>query len=258
MSAIASIILGLIVTAAEQHLGSESAAFAPTSWGVGFTTLLRLLLLPALTVLNHNQVADIDIFSIVLGVILSLAGLFYAFKLFFEILKRYATLYMIVIFAPVLLLFAMIPGKQDIIKKWLRAVVANTLIFPAVTLVIITGVFVTQAGDRFLSLGDPTGNPVSGLLTGAAGSATFAGFLALGMLSIATKLPKTILSFFQVSTPALLADAWGVGMAGYKGGLAGINKYAVSPATDVVRSKSLVKPILDRSPKPVQKILLAG
>ncbi len=74
--------------------------------------------------------------GLVMSIILALAILFGMVKLFFELLKSYATILMSVIFAPLYLMMGAIPGKNAF-TPWLKNMIGNLAAFPTVLLFVM-------------------------------------------------------------------------------------------------------------------------
>ena len=66
---------------------------------------------------------------ILLSLVVFLTGLFIFFRIFFSFFKAYIQIILLVIFAPVMLLFHAIPG-QKVFSKWIKDLLANLLTFP--------------------------------------------------------------------------------------------------------------------------------
>ncbi len=73
--------------------------------------------------------------GLTLTVVIAIAILIAAFKLFFELLRAYATAVVHIVLAPLELMIGAIPG-QNVFVKWFKAVVGNLLPFPTVLFVI--------------------------------------------------------------------------------------------------------------------------
>jgi hypothetical protein len=74
--------------------------------------------------------------GITLSLVLAVAVLIGTFKLFFELLKSYATVVLHVVTAPLVLMGGAIPGKNSF-GPWLKNIVANLSAFPVVLMVVI-------------------------------------------------------------------------------------------------------------------------
>lgn len=74
--------------------------------------------------------------GLTLTIVLAVAVLIGAVRLFFELLKSYAAIILYVVAAPLLLMFGAIPGK-DVFWPWLKGIIGNLVAFPAVLLMLI-------------------------------------------------------------------------------------------------------------------------
>ncbi|MBP7700882.1 hypothetical protein KA111_02350 [Candidatus Woesebacteria bacterium] len=74
--------------------------------------------------------------GVTLSLVLAVAILIGTFKLFFELLKSYATVVLSVVTAPLLLLGGAFPGK-NVFGPWVKNIVANLSAFPVVLMVVI-------------------------------------------------------------------------------------------------------------------------
>jgi hypothetical protein len=74
--------------------------------------------------------------GLTLTLVLAVAVLIGAIRLFFELLKSYAAVILYVVAAPLLLMFGAFPGK-DVFWPWLKGIIGNLIAFPAVLLMMI-------------------------------------------------------------------------------------------------------------------------
>ncbi len=74
--------------------------------------------------------------GLTLTLVLAVAVLIGAVRLFFELLKSYAAVILYVVAAPLLLMFGAFPGK-DVFWPWLKGIIGNLIAFPAVLLMLI-------------------------------------------------------------------------------------------------------------------------
>lgn len=77
--------------------------------------------------------------------VIAVAILIATFRTFFALLMAYIGIILATIFAPIQLMLNAIPG-QNTFSTWLKGLVANALIFPAISIIIILGIFLA-AGD---------------------------------------------------------------------------------------------------------------
>ncbi len=74
--------------------------------------------------------------GLTLTVVLAVAVLIGVFKLFFELLRSYATAVIYIVAAPLLLMLGAIPG-QNAFMQWFKALIGNLLPFPTVLVVMV-------------------------------------------------------------------------------------------------------------------------
>jgi hypothetical protein len=84
---------------------------------------------------GDNLVAGV-IGGLTLTVVLAIAILIGTIKLFFELLKSYASVIISVVTSPLILMMGAIPGKNPIVP-WLKDLIGNLLPFPVVLLVLV-------------------------------------------------------------------------------------------------------------------------
>lgn len=100
-------------------------------------------------ILETTGVGDVLdwISGLTVGVIVSLAVLFGVFKLFFEVLKSYVSIILLIVFSPLILMIGAIPG-QNTFASWIKNLVGNLSIFPVILLMlIIKNQISTMGGD---------------------------------------------------------------------------------------------------------------
>lgn len=85
--------------------------------------------------------------GITLSLVLAVAVLIGTFKLFFELLRSYATVIVEVVIAPLKLMFGAIPGNNAF-TPWIKNIFANLLAFPTVLFVVILFYQFTDLGGR--------------------------------------------------------------------------------------------------------------
>lgn len=81
--------------------------------------------------------------GITVGLVIAIAVLIGAFKLFFELLKSYATIVLLVVTAPIQLMMGAIPGRNAF-TPWLMNLIANLSPFPTVLMVAVMFYLFTQ------------------------------------------------------------------------------------------------------------------
>ncbi len=109
--------------------------------------------------------------GITVGLIVAVAVLIATFKLFFELLKSYATIVLMVVTAPIQLMIGAIPGKNTV-SSWIKSLVGNLSAFPVVLMgfimfrIFVDGAMGTQSGGfmpPFL-LSNGTANSITALM----------------------------------------------------------------------------------------------
>lgn len=85
--------------------------------------------------------------GITLSLVLAVAVLIGTFKLFFELLRSYATVIIEVVIAPLKLMLGAMPGNNAFVP-WIKNIFANLLAFPTVLFVVILFYQFTDLGDR--------------------------------------------------------------------------------------------------------------
>ena len=87
----------------------------------------------------------------VLGYLIIAAWILFAvFKVFFQVLKAYIGIIFGIIFAPIILLFNAIPGR-DVFWGWFKSILANALLFPALAVMILVGVALVGGNNNMSS-----------------------------------------------------------------------------------------------------------
>lgn len=90
--------------------------------------------------------------GLTLTVVITIAVLIGAVRLFLELLKSYATIVLSVVLSPVMLMMGAIPGK-NVFGAWLKGIIGNLLVFPLVLLLVIMFVEFTAGGDSVTTTG---------------------------------------------------------------------------------------------------------
>lgn len=93
---------------------------------------------------NRNAIKALGFLGgLTLSVIVSLAVLFGIIKLFFELLRSYATVVLLTVVSPIILMMGAIPGNNAFMG-WVKQVAGNLLPFPTVLLIIVMFHFFTD------------------------------------------------------------------------------------------------------------------
>ncbi len=118
-----------------------------------------------------GQTAISWVSGITVGLIVAVAVLIATFKLFFELLKSYATIVLMVVTAPIQLMIGAIPGKNTV-SSWLKSLIGNLAAFPIVLIafimfrIFVDGAMGTQSGGfmpPFL-ISNGTANAIAALM----------------------------------------------------------------------------------------------
>jgi hypothetical protein len=119
-------------------------------WALSMSEAINATIEAALNDTFLELVYDAIPFSVTIGkLIISVAILFSLFKLFFQLLLAYIGIILQTILSPILILFNALPGSQSF-GNWLRNMLANVLIFPAVALLfLISAILIGQPGERW-------------------------------------------------------------------------------------------------------------
>ncbi|MCA9372589.1 ABC transporter ATP-binding protein [Candidatus Woesebacteria bacterium] len=85
---------------------------------------------------SANQIVSM-ISGLTLTLVLAIAMLIGVIRLFFEMLKSYATIIISVVMAPLLLMIGAIPGRSSTFGTWIKTLVGNLSPFPVVLAVLV-------------------------------------------------------------------------------------------------------------------------
>ncbi len=149
---------------------------------------------------------------ILLSLVVFLTGLFIFFRIFFQLFKAYIQIILLVIFAPVMLLFHAIPG-QKVFSKWIKDLLANLLTFPIVISLMIVSSIVVSIGNAGHHLAMPINRVGENLwrpplLTGTSETG-FSVLVGVGILFIIPEVLKSIKGFLGLKPSPIQP---GVGM----------------------------------------------
>lgn len=136
--------------------------------------------------------------------IIAIAIVFTAFKLFFALLGKYVAFVLATIFGPLLLVFSAVPGRGNIVWFWLRTLLTSLLSFPAVYAMLAIAAFITDA-PGWAAVHPMEDIQAPRMLYYALGDPRFIkNLLGLGILLTAPKVPELIDQLFGVTpTPGL-------------------------------------------------------
>ncbi|MBI4036540.1 hypothetical protein HY386_01505 [Candidatus Daviesbacteria bacterium] len=165
------------------------------------------------------------ILGLILYVVLIIALLIAMFKLLFSLIGAYISVIVLTITAPLYFLIGSFPGKGNLVGEWIKSMVANVLIFPAVFLVFLFAAY----------MGSTPGNDMADVFRGVNGAGTFnanftlplfGGFpvdlvrllLAYGILLALPAVPDAVRKMFNVQGLGAFAET---AMGTFSGGAAG-------------------------------------
>ncbi len=189
--------------------GVIAALLGPIGWAVG-----GVLAAPA-------------ILTTLLGLILLIALIVQMFKLFFALLNSYIQILVFTIAGPLMITFGAIPGRGGIVSFWIRGILANALVFPAVFAALMFA-------GAILSNTNPNDWQVSPPLFAGLKAEVLRVILAYGIILGTPSIPGIVREVFKVKGPQAFAQAamagamagYGVGKAGYGAGTAGFKQQA--------------------------------
>lgn len=129
------------------------------------------------------------LFSLILLIIV----LYVMIKLFISLLKSYISIILSVIFGPLQITLGILPGNQGGFGAWLRNILANAMVFPAVAIFIFFSWYLGKLISHSISETQIWTPP------GLSGSSQLAiGLISLGMILIVHKIPDIIKEALQV------------------------------------------------------------
>ncbi|MGI5898192.1 MAG: hypothetical protein ACOX6Q_03485 [Candidatus Dojkabacteria bacterium] len=163
--------------------------------------------LTALAKLGGNLVLKGIMLPFVIGliynIIILLVCAYASFKLFLTMFTTYIKIFLNVILGPLQILSGSIPGNSSAVTNWLKSVIANVLVFPAIFIVINFAVY----------LGYEIGVPDDFNYFGHGGSlwpsfiANIRGVILIGAYFFASNIPGVINGFLKVGASKEMAAA---------------------------------------------------
>ncbi|MEK7611551.1 MAG: hypothetical protein AAB486_04245 [Patescibacteria group bacterium] len=140
------------------------------------------------------QVKIDDKINWLIETLLSLFALSVVLKLFWTLLSRYVTLIMQAILGPLHMVIGIIPGRDDAAGRWIKEMLVNVLTFPGMLFLINIAYVVLDNSARI---------PLPTIVIDPAGGANpqqinISGMMALGILSMAPKIPAMLEEMFDV------------------------------------------------------------
>ncbi len=151
------------------------------------------------------------------AVVFGIASFFIMFKIFFMLLGSYINIILSIIFAPIQLMMAALPGNNTTVTSWLRGALANIVVFPA-TLIMLLIAYTFLAGtgvnlSQYTEIAGlvPSLTPTSPLtwappLIGAKWGREIGFFIAFGILFSIPSVAEAIKQAFEIK-PSPLAGA---------------------------------------------------
>lgn len=168
--------------------------------GKGFATMLADSLGEAIyiPIISDIPVIGNKFEGALISFVLILALLFACFKLFFSLLSAYIGIIIAVITSPFILLASAIPGMEvKSFGNWIKDILANILVFPAVVII-----FLLASAIKTLTANveEPIWSPpfMSGFTAELAG-----GLIAYGLFILAPQVPSYIKAVFEPKTKTI-------------------------------------------------------
>lgn len=121
--------------------------------------------------------------GVLFGIFFMLTLIFLLFRIFFMLLKSYISSIILIVFAPIFLLFNSVPGK-NVFSFWLKSLLGELLTFPLVILLILLGYLIANLHTL------PGGFYKPPFLVGIDPSA-FSSILGMGIVLVIPQLVKT-------------------------------------------------------------------
>lgn len=90
----------------------------------------------------------------ILSMLIFLTALFVFFRIFFMVFRAYLEILLMIIFAPVILLFEAIPGKSTF-SFWVKSIIGNLVVFPLVVLIMIVALIISEIPDASGKIWNP-------------------------------------------------------------------------------------------------------
>lgn len=138
--------------------------------------------------------------------LINLLILFFAFsvvlRIFWTLISRYTVFILQALFGPVFFLLGTLPGQEESPMRWVKGLLVSALTFPGVYLVINLANFIRVATTIPFPLGT-----TGGFTGGAVSAQDLSGLLAIGVLSIAPKIPAMLEEMFDIVPGAHAARA---------------------------------------------------
>lgn len=162
--------------------------------------------------------------GLVLYIILMISLLIALFKTLFALLTSYISILINTITAPFQFLIGSIPGKQNALSGWLKTMLGNLLVFPAVFGALLFAAYIlgSDAPKAFNIIGNPSGNFNGTIpLLGGLSPVFLKVIFAYGVLLMIPAIPEAVKSAFGVKDNQLFGKNI---LGGFMGGVGVINK----------------------------------
>lgn len=121
------------------------------------------------------------------AVVFAIALVFQIFRLFFELLKTYISIIISIVLSPLALMLGALPGNNAF-TSWIKTLVANLMVFPAVLVILILSLMLTNGGLLPKFQNDLSGSGNGGFLppylTGSGSAGAVQALLGFGILLI--------------------------------------------------------------------------
>jgi len=85
--------------------------------------------------------------GMILGLLITLTILFFAFRIFFLLLSSYIKIMLYIIFAPIIIIFEIIPGNSSF-SWWLKNLAGELIAFPTVIIIMLAGQMINLINDK--------------------------------------------------------------------------------------------------------------
>lgn len=170
------------------------------------------------------------IISIIIFLVILITLLFALFRLWFVLLKAYISILLDVVFAPFWIIGGIIPGSPISITGWLKDIIANLVVFPAVIAMFLLGKVFIYA----FTTGDKANNFVPPLIGSRIDSETLGAIIGLGIILITPNILNVIKTAIKApKTDVGAGKAIGVGLGApmellSKGGSIGLSLSGLS------------------------------
>lgn len=117
------------------------------------------------------------------------------FQVFFALITNYAQIFIKTALAPILLAVGIIPSQSDALSKWFKGILGNALVFPGIYFVLNFAVYINNFIPK-VTLPGPL-DQVNDIK----------GFVALGLVVIASKVPAMIEELLQTQASGAVSRA---------------------------------------------------